>query len=562
MISSITVEGIKTFQQRAELALRNLTLLSGANSAGKSTLFQALLILKQTSEAMPANGSVRLNGALMNLGTGQILCAPKAFIGVSFDHDANGQRVKVIEVTLVRDNAEVLLDSLTVRLDGGTAQSLRRNIPGEPGGDAIQAFCEEQNVIGDLYRYGEETVIVRGLTPVNVVRAVQHHTTQQQREIDDLVKTKLSASLREYLLYETDVANHDDRTAREFAIGYLDVDDVSNGIRMMGRISSIKTELDDPEAVFQSVLDEDLAHYVSRQHQEFISSVGPLLDILSIEKLLREKILSWQYSLPAFEIIAVPDELEFLKKDVVQLLENILYLGPLREVPELVHEDILVSSISNLGANGSSMAPYLYYNGNAPVETIEPVDVDSMGSTMGDVLELPLMEAMNLWIRYLGLGHELQVSSNPPYGLTVNLVLSDGGQKVSLPNVGVGISQVLPILTLGLSARQGQIVILEQPELHLHPALQSKLGDFLILLAKRGVQVIVETHSEHLLNRARFFVSQKQLNSRDLSVAFIVRDEEGSHIKPISVDGSGFLDAWPDGFFDETEKMLFKIAVV
>ena len=91
-------------------------------------------------------------------------------------------------------------------------------------------------------------------------------------------------------------------------------------------------------------------------------------------------------------------------------------------------------------------------------------------------------------------------------------------------NVGFGYSYALPILIAGLTAEKGTILIVENPEAHLHPSAQSMITKFLGLVANRGVQVFIETHSEHILNALRVMVVQESMKASDINVKYFDRE--------------------------------------
>ena len=119
-------------------------------------------------------------------------------------------------------------------------------------------------------------------------------------------------------------------------------------------------------------------------------------------------------------------------------------------------------------------------------------------------------------------------------------------------NVGFGYSYALPIIVAGLIAKPGEILIVENPEAHLHPYAQSQLAEFLVRVWGAGVQVFVETHSDHILNGFRIAVRNQRVNHTDLNILFFSRNS-GRHIESISVDKSGGIDHWPSGFFDQLQ---------
>ncbi|WP_239073841.1 DUF3696 domain-containing protein [Streptomyces sp. SID10853] len=132
-----------------------------------------------------------------------------------------------------------------------------------------------------------------------------------------------------------------------------------------------------------------------------------------------------------------------------------------------------------------------------------------------------------------------------------------GGEQVRPTNTGFGVSYALPIIVAGLLTEPGDLLLVENPEAHLHPAGQSKLGRFLAQVAGSGVQVVVETHSDHVLNGARLAVAQdRSLPATDMVVHYFDHDQA----LPIQVNDKGELDHWPAGFFDQIESDLGRLA--
>jgi predicted ATPase len=122
-------------------------------------------------------------------------------------------------------------------------------------------------------------------------------------------------------------------------------------------------------------------------------------------------------------------------------------------------------------------------------------------------------------------------------------------------HVGFGLTQVLPIIIAALSAGEGNIVLIENPEVHLHPAGQALMGQFLADVARAGVQVIVETHSDHVLNGIRRSVKAERLKPEQVAIHFFrMRSAEMAQVLSPQVDNFGNVDNWPDGFFDQFDK--------
>lgn len=145
--------------------------------------------------------------------------------------------------------------------------------------------------------------------------------------------------------------------------------------------------------------------------------------------------------------------------------------------------------------------------------------------------------------------------------LTLKNSLTEWGVVPTL--TGFGISYILPVVVSGLrcSARPGSIFLVENPEAHLHPRAQSNMGQFLALLALSGVQVIVETHSEHIIDGARYAMSRME-KSDAMLVDFFVCKGPFIDVIPITVNPAGELSQWPEGFFDQKQYDLRKLLML
>ena len=129
-------------------------------------------------------------------------------------------------------------------------------------------------------------------------------------------------------------------------------------------------------------------------------------------------------------------------------------------------------------------------------------------------------------------------------------------QRHDLTHVGVGVSQVLPILVMCLLADPDTTLIFEQPELHLHPKVQTLLGDFFLSMSLLGKQCVLETHSEYLVNRLRFRAAAAKTDeiSKAIRMYFVEKPEDTSVFRPVVVNEFGAIPDWPEGFFDQSQR--------
>lgn len=147
----------------------------------------------------------------------------------------------------------------------------------------------------------------------------------------------------------------------------------------------------------------------------------------------------------------------------------------------------------------------------------------------------------------------IEISGKPPLS---ELVLRDlrNGTNVTHRDVGIGISQVLPVLVLAYGSKQ-KLIAMEQPEIHLHPALQAELADVFVesALGSNGNTFILETHSEHLILRLMRRIREGRLKPSDVCVLFVEPTDNGSRAVELRIDEEGdFIDEWPGGFFEES----------
>lgn len=165
------------------------------------------------------------------------------------------------------------------------------------------------------------------------------------------------------------------------------------------------------------------------------------------------------------------------------------------------------------------------------------------------------------WIDILFPG--ITIISKPLSNLKTQILVRNSANKSEqlANNIGFGISYALPILVNGLIAKKDSLFIIENPEAHLHPKAQSSLGEFLGYVASQGVNIVIETHSEHIINglRKAIFLN-KNLSSESINIYFF-KGFEGGHLKyeEILTDEKGNLSSFPIDFFDQVRQDLSEI---
>jgi predicted ATPase len=201
----------------------------------------------------------------------------------------------------------------------------------------------------------------------------------------------------------------------------------------------------------------------------------------------------------------------------------------------------------NVGRRGEYTPHLLYQMKDKPVNEMMVIDHEKK-------LVHTLLDQTQAWLSIIFDGARIDPIPTDANIVLLTLRSDETPIKGYKPiNVGFGYSYALPIIVSGLIAQPGQILIIENPEAHLHPYAQSQITKFLTLVSTTGVQVFVETHSDHVLNAVRLSVLDKILASQDTNVLFFKSGETPEVIK-IPVNDEGRIEQWPEGFFDQLDK--------
>lgn len=162
---------------------------------------------------------------------------------------------------------------------------------------------------------------------------------------------------------------------------------------------------------------------------------------------------------------------------------------------------------------------------------------------------------INGWLSYILEGVTVQAfkESGTPQAY-IKIKDTPSSEAILPTNTGFGISYCLPIIVTGLLAPKDRLFVIENPEAHLHPAAQSRMGFFLAQMAEVGVRIVVETHSDHIINGIQLAVANKIIASNKVSINFFGKSvEETPLLNTISLNERGELSDWPRGFFDQTQ---------
>jgi len=227
---------------------------------------------------------------------------------------------------------------------------------------------------------------------------------------------------------------------------------------------------------------------------------------------------------------------------LLQELGRIIYLGPVRRLAQrdYVWAGRMPQHIGDDGAKAidALIASGVAYQSAQKRKQAAPEEAQLFEQTIYWLKEMKLADGLS--VRALGgsARHELLIGQN--------------GEAVNIRDVGVGVSQVIPVVVAALFAKRGHIVIIEEPESHLHPLAQSMLAElFSQVCRKREVQFIIETHSEHLFRRMQTLIAKQQITPNDAAMYFVEREDKAARMRPLELDDLGRVKNWPEGFFGD-----------
>ena len=252
------------------------------------------------------------------------------------------------------------------------------------------------------------------------------------------------------------------------------------------------------------------------------------------------------------EFLEVDDkkEIKFLVAHMfavsASMQKDIKYIGPIRSKPEEYYT--LDKDYSSVGVHGGNFAGILKKYMKNKVTYYKTLEKDTKE-------ESTLLEAVEFWFKYFfGQSNTLEIDT-----IKYNLIqIKINGH--SIKHSGFGFSQVLPVIIQALLNEQKSILLLEQPEIHLHPELEMKLAYFLLCMAKDDKQIIVETHSEHIVNQ--LMLESLRTKNKLSTIYFLNRevDESITSFKEVIINKYGGIDNWPEGFFDQYFKFSKELA--
>ena len=561
MLHALELENFKAFGKRARIPFAPITLIFGENSAGKSTILQALNLLKQTREN-------RETGALLLPRTENGIVDLGSFPEMIFDHDLQRTLSIRVETTVDRRDifrtpyidskrtrgkiaiefsfkrpsveAEVLLDQIDV-YDGKSAKCIAKFQPLSTTEEPEEFWTRMGFSTPLLYRIHHDSPLPSKLSAIECVWLTEEPVywksefewcTENQEEIRNQLEDRKSHLEGELLHRETAAEKDNGRQGSSNKVNQ------KPNAWHRREIDSLRVALEFLSSDF------DLKTYISKRYKEEMNTVLELEGPLPVRSISDERGSFIEISrLPSsaisndIKVFHIAELAIAAGQALERTLEDLFPISPFRKPPER----------------------WYIFRGTSPSH------VGYQGDLLPDLLlrRPELVDETNEWLKRLNIGYELEVKAiGSDSGDLFEVRLIDTRRKervsIALPDVGFGVSQLLPFIVQSLVSEK-RIISIEQPEVHVHPRLQADLGDLLAeaIQEPRQNRFIIETHSEHLILRLQRLVRKQQIKPEDVSVIYVSRGPEGAKAERLRLDEDGdFIDEWPGGFFSERLREL------
>lgn len=607
MIEQWQLTNFKSIRASISIPLAPLTIFVGQNSAGKSTLIQSILLTAQTLQSSVSSRGCILNGRVIKLGSFSDIRSNQSdentvTIGFTlakspFNRQSRGHASFRYYYAPEVDSEMGKISCSYSFSNGDGEKSLEMQPRLEEGAIVFHSNEEENSSIKFSYRRSQQNTDVR-LQKLGVlaeyVRPAELSTLGFELTNSEFLKSQrrifrlplapqpAGAILKHFLpigatgaydavALEVDTAfemlfDPSQRHASRHTNQTLVADALKKDSFFQKLCATYSEVIESFPPLAQARTTMKLKAFGDRRDTESLQELLSSFTMLSRKKLalklaeeevkLKELLRDGRQKRMEISKFPAPEHISFASDYVSTFFtERLKYLGPLRDEPKAIYPTGS-NDPKDVGFRGEYTAAVLDNNKEMLVEFISSSRFPIVKAEYLNTTEVELGHAVGDWLEYLGIANKVESEDKGKLGHELTIATNNSAQLHDLTHVGVGVSQALPIVVLSLLAEKGSTLVFEQPELHLHPRVQSRLADFFMSLIFAGKQCIVETHSEYLISRLRLLSAKAEgtLVSENIGIFFVEKHGAQSTYRKVEVTQSGAINNWPDGFFDEAEQ--------
>ena len=544
ILKGIEIENFKSYVTKQCIDISDLSVLLGANSSGKSTALQALLAMKQTMECNSPDEELLLSGKYVALGDFDDVISDrtKEYFNFAIILEQTGDYESAVEGDCFKiswcfkrgeDRISAVLDQLDI-----TYENLNLS------------FKRAENGLYHMFIDDERSAFSAKIHNLLFVDYILHYDKDINNKAFELLNVVSKMVMpKKVITSPTDIP-----------VAIEAIDDFY--FQLFGKIQEAKADIrnesfkEDVKALasrLQALIDRygDLVYpgfaAIPRAMSNtvkimILNMTMPILkNYDNLEKLIieHEQIISeyeesskkvedyseiYELGANIFNLFNVDDEkkdqytqikyaLDFYASFYQNIISKIFFVGPIRETPQGLYNIGFETIPKYVGPTGAYFASVLLHENKKERNYILPAGNEIC----------TLSDALAAWMVHLDIASSVYVDKRNSFGFSVSVENMER-VKSDIMNVGIGTSQVLPVLISVLLSEPGEILIFEQPELHLHPYSQSRLADMFTEFCRCGRKIILETHSEYFLLRLRYHIVKENYSNEAAAVNFFQND--------------------------------------
>lgn len=560
MLNSLNLHNFRCFSSEQNIPLGRITLIYGPNSSGKSSILKSLVVMKQTLEEASLNTNMITKGQYADIGNFKDFINShdtKKKYSIKFQFDLTKQKNNRYIRPYYRTNPPKSISKISIEFfyKNSTSQNNVLNNINLYINDELQPFLniektsKKLNTISKFYRirYSNFQSTKNSNDSPNLYEV--KNINWESSFFQEIWKSFIEKSKKEkYIEKITTKMNRLEEALNK----------ENNSIRQRNIFGNYSEKLNEEISAYKKFI-----KFLNKNNEEMLNEFKEeIKKFYSQNYLIFANIMFWdeaslkEDSLDYFNAMLFKprnlyhyyDEMN-LDLDINHKISNLLYmasnliqsyfystkyLGALRDNPERYY--LTTPTVKN-------------YVGKSGKDTIDIIAKDTV-----------LKNKINKQLKNLELGYSITPRKIPNEDIYLFLLKEEqSGITVSLNDVGFGVSQILPILVQSMLS-QNETILIEQPEIHIHPKLQAELGTLFAECIKEPYNnnFIIETHSENIILRLQKLIRKRILSSQDVTVIYVDKTEEGSICSHLRLNENGdFIDNWPNGFFEESFEEMF-----
>lgn len=543
-IENIKVINFKSFKE-FNFDFKKINVILGPNNSGKSNILKLLLLLKQTFTSSLESPLI-LNGNIFNLGSFKNITYRfntediNIKYKILYPHELIHEKRKLKRLTLVEEgpnrldfefqyNFDVLLNKIylsKIQIRDSTKsinildfqKDIKLTINNQPAENYVNNF---KKILGNIIKNLESIPKFEFISKKGFYKSLSNTAKNLKIHLDF---PDISPLFNFFINILQKLKN----------------EDLKISINFENKFPVLDFNIDLYFTIF-----EEFKEFVYRLNSKaFTRNLSRYIKSNNIEKITKffKDLYDFYNNLRDVDnfLLEFYMKLDDYQTDFLNYFENLYYIGPLRKVPQRYYS-VIGESAKDVGFKGE-FTPHV------------------LKKLLEKTYSKDFIEKIKYWLNQFEMAKETDIKSYEEITELISIICKEyfSGVKVNISDMGFGTSQVLPIIIEGYIIEENSVLIIEQPEIHLHPKAQAILGDLFINIAKENKILIIETHSEHLIQRIQRRIAENEISNNDVIFYYVTMGKEGSILKKLEIDEDGYIKEIPEGFFDEDFKEAYE----